>query len=106
MGQQTIWGLTRDAVADITATHDDPASIYRLLSTHSNYWGPKIVARVGVKKQTVHGIARNYLRLLKSVYENNFDGRGVDLGTARRMYVKYEGLIPTENTEPMLEKVR
>jgi len=50
---QTIWGLTLEAVKDIEATFDDPASIYRGLSTHSNYWGPKIVERKGVKKNTV-----------------------------------------------------
>ncbi|MBA4233987.1 MAG: hypothetical protein C0465_25780 [Ralstonia sp.] len=106
VGLQTIWSLTPEAIRDIEATHDDAAAIYRLLSTHSNYWGPKIVARTGVKKNTVHQIARNYLRLLRSVEDNTFTGRGIDLETARRMYQKYKTLIEAEDTEPMLERVR
>lgn len=106
MGLQTVWGLKPDVVKDIQATHDDAASIYRLLGTHSNYWGRKIVSRKGVKKNTAHQIARNFLRLLRSVHENTFAGKGVDLETARRMYDKYQHLISSENTEPMLEQLR
>lgn len=106
MAQETVWGLTKDVIIDIEAMHDDPAAIYRILNTHSNYWGPKILARTGVKKKTVHQIARNFLRVLKAVYDNRFTGRGIDLETARRLYAKYELLIPTENTEPLLECVR
>ena len=106
MGLQTVWGLKSDVVKDIQATHDDAASIYRLLSTHSSYWGQKIVGRGGVKKSTAHQIARNFLRLLRSVHENTFTGRGVDLETARRMYEKYKDLVSTEDTEPMLDEFR
>lgn len=106
MGLQTVWVLKPDVVKDIQATHDDAASIYRLLQTHSAYWTRKIVQREGVKKSTAHQIARNFLRLLRSVHDNTFSGRGVDLETARRMHEKYKALIADEDTEPMIEQVR
>jgi hypothetical protein len=105
VGLQTVWGLKPDVVKDIQATHDDAASIYRLLQTHSTYWSRKIVSRQGVKKSTAHQIARNFLRLLRSVHDNTFSGRGVDLETARRMHEKYKALIVDEDTEPMLEQL-
>jgi hypothetical protein len=103
---QTVWGLTPEVIKDIEATHDDVASVCRLLGTHTNYWGPKIASRKGVKRSTVHQIARNFLRLLRNVHENKFTGRGIDLETARRMHAKYQHLIPTEDTGPMLDIVR
>ncbi len=106
MGQQTTWGLAPEFISDITSTFNDPASIYRWLETHSNYWGPKIVAQKGVKRTTATKIARTYLRVLKSVYDNKYTGNGIDLETARRMYVKYEQAVLTENLADIVIGVR
>jgi hypothetical protein len=99
--QGAKWGLERDLIADIQETFVNAADICRQLDTHAQYW-KKFLDREGVKKSTATKVARKYLRVLGLVNANEYNGSGIDLGVARRMFKKYEAQVASEDTTLLL----